>query len=71
MQKDNVVKKLLQYKVTGSRKRGRQRVRPARLNGIRHWDYKRENLENEGEWAVTMEETSMVQDMILPDMMMM
>ncbi|GFT28123.1 hypothetical protein TNCV_645061 [Trichonephila clavipes] len=29
-----------------------------RLGGIRFWDYKRENLDNEGEQEVTMEESS-------------
>ncbi|GFW95993.1 hypothetical protein TNCV_4174201 [Trichonephila clavipes] len=55
MSNDNVVKKVLQFKVTGIRKRGRPR-QMGRLSGI--WDYKRENLENKSKQEVIMEESS-------------
>ncbi|GFS47308.1 hypothetical protein TNCV_4862701 [Trichonephila clavipes] len=43
----NVVKKLLQFKVTGIRKRGRPRLRWAdSVESIRLRDYKGENLES-------------------------
>ncbi|GFS56852.1 hypothetical protein TNCV_2660821 [Trichonephila clavipes] len=44
-----------------------------RLSGIRLWDYKRENLEKEGEHEVTLEESLREgigpQEAVLPDMM--
>ncbi|GFV11682.1 hypothetical protein TNCV_976711 [Trichonephila clavipes] len=70
---DNVVKKILHFKVTGIWKRG-NRGEIDKLSGIRLWDYKRETLENESKQEVTGEifkGRHWLKRAVLPNMIMM